>query len=209
MRFLRGLHNALIFSAAKGLYCCCIPTQSKEQADEYLGSIRQGQIQGVLPGSGAAAGRSRGAGRWTGLQEGRHRAFAAGYAADGLRPGGEVSGREEHLRAGRAAAAFRRASRPGPASRPAGAGPRPEAGHGLRPHRGAERPLAQGRARASALRHAGRRRLRGGGTAGLHGRAVDGSGAGVPPAVRAVYPAFLSAARAGDVGHPAGQPGQR
>ena len=111
-----------------------------------------------------------------------HRPSAVGDAAIGRRPGGPFSGREEHLGAGGAAAAFRRAERHGPPAGSGRHGGRPAPGDGLRRHRGAERPPEPGRAGTPALRHAGRRRLRRRGHAGFDGRPAHRGGAGVPPA---------------------------
>lgn len=84
-----------------------------EGAHEHLGSIRQGQIQRVLPGGRAAAGRGGRAGRGAWLQKSGYWPPAAGNAPDRPRPGGEVPGREKYLGAGRPASAG--ADREGPA----------------------------------------------------------------------------------------------
>ena len=181
-------------------------TEDRSHANEHLGCIRQRTVQGLFPGGGAAAGQGGGAGRRAGLQKGGHRPSAVGDAASGRRPGGPLSGREEHLGAGGAAAAFRRAERHGPPACPGRHGGRPAPGDGLRRHRGAERPPEPGRAGAPALRHAGRRRLRRRGHAGFDGRPAHRGGAGVPPALGAVHPAHP----APDVSaSAAGEPGQR
>ena len=170
-----------------------------------MGSIRHGQTQGVFAGGRAAAGRSRGACGQHGLCPGGYRAPAACHAADRPRPGGAVSGGQEHHRARRAPSAGRGPHQPGPPAGQKGAGPRPAPGHGLCPHRGTERPPAQGGAGAPALRHAGGYRLRGGGAAGLHGDAAGRGRAGVPPALGAVHPARYATGQR----HAPGQPRQR
>lgn len=101
--------------------------------------------------------------------KGRHRPPAVGDAAGGRRPGGPLSGREEHHGAGSAASAVRRAGWFGHQACPGRYGGGPASDDGLRHHRGAERPPEPGRAGASALRHAGRHRLRCGRYAGIHG----------------------------------------
>ena len=141
-----------------------------------------------------------------GCKKGRHRPPAVGDAASGRRPGGPLSGREEHLGAGSAASAVRRAGWFGHQACPGRYGGGPAPGDGLRHHRGAERPPEPGRAGASALRHAGRHRLRRRGHAGIHGCPAHRGGAGVPPAFRAVHPADPAAL---GVVAAAGQPGQR
>ena len=177
-----------------------------EGAHEHLGSIRQGQIQRVLPGGRAAAGRGGRAGRGAWLQKSGYWPPAAGNAPDRPRPGGEVPGREKYLGAGRPASAGGRPGGAGAASGPQSAGAGPQTRHGLRAHRGTECSSGESGTGAPALRHVGGYRLRGRGAAGFHGGPACGGGAGMPPAVRPVHPA--SAASRG-FGHAAGQPRQR